>query len=394
MKKIVFCLIAMAIGIALPLAIAEIGLRFLPVSTGLLAQPVNDANPIFRFLPNNNYVWSNRWNFPIVNHGRVNGAGFVNDREYEPGETSPLLAVIGDSYVEATMVPYSETLHGRLAAALEDRGRVYSFAASGAPLSQYLVWARHAAEVYGPSAMVFVVVGNDFDESLLAYKQGPGFHHYDEEGEGKLTLVRVDYEPNPYRSIVQLSALARYLVFNLQALETLPRVSGEIQRFWTGLMSFMSGGGGNGAVDATVLSTGGGEDDRYVGNVPRRVGADRLASSKRAVDAFFRDLPGMSGLAPKSILFVVDGVRYPTDYDLSAYFVQMRRYFLERAESLGYGTIDMERHFVREHQANGTRFEFPTDGHWNGSAHALAAQAIAETDLFVDKFGMRQAGNP
>ena len=48
--------------------------------------------------------------------------------------------------------PHAETLQGRLAADVEGRGRVYSFAASGAPLSQYLVWAEYAREHYAPEA--------------------------------------------------------------------------------------------------------------------------------------------------------------------------------------------------------------------------------------------------
>lgn len=63
------------------------------------------------------------------------------------------------------MVPYEQTLHARLAAAAQDKFRVYSFAASGAPLSQYLIYARHAIDEWGAEALVINVVGNDFDES-------------------------------------------------------------------------------------------------------------------------------------------------------------------------------------------------------------------------------------
>ena len=372
-RKLLFAFIALGIGLATPLLVAEIALRFLPVSTALFAQPVDEANPIFRFQSDRDYLWSNRWNFTIVNGGRVNNAGFVNDQDYRTNESSPLLAVIGDSYVEATMVPYAETLQGRLATALEGRGRVYSFAASGAPLSQYLAWARHARDVYEPDAMVFVVVGNDYDESLLVYKQGPGFHHYREADDGELSLTRIDYAPNPLRAIVRRSALARYLIFNLQALETVARLRATFRR---------------------DEEEEGDEEQRFLGNVPRYVEAPRLADSKRAVDAFFRDLPAMSGLAPSRILFVVDGIRYPGDYDPTAYIIQMRRYLLEQAHARGYGAIDMEEHFLPEHAANGTRFEFPTDAHWNGIAHGLAAAAVAGTALFKKTFPASTAHKP
>lgn len=388
MKKVLFAAIAIAMGTAIPLVLAEITLRFLPVSTSLFGQPVNETSPVFRFMPDRDYLWSKDWNFSIVNGGRVNSSGFVNDREYEADTTSPLLAVIGDSYVEATMVPYAETIQGRLAAKIKRHGRVYSFAASAAPLSQYLVWARHARETYRPDAMVFLVVGNDFDESLLAYRQWPGFHHYSEDSGGMLKLIRIDYEPNPWRTLAQHSALVRYLLFNLQVMPSLVRIKSTLGEHWKRLTSAESnhdaGGDGNVTVrkgDGTVKGR------QYLGNVPRVVKAKRVADAKRAVDAFFRDLPEMAGLAPARILFLLDGVRYSSVvHDPEDYFINMRRYFMARAGALGYGAIDMDHHFLPEHETNGTRFEFPTDGHWNAAAHGLAAQAIADTDLFKQVF--------
>ena len=73
------------------------------------------------------------------------------------------------------MMPYAETVQGRLARALAGDFRVYSFAASGAPLSQYLVWARHAVRDYGARGVAINVVVNDFDESHVAYGGTPGF---------------------------------------------------------------------------------------------------------------------------------------------------------------------------------------------------------------------------
>jgi hypothetical protein len=52
------------------------------------------------------------------------------------------------------MVPYAKTLYGRLAKALDGRLRVYRFGASGAPLSQYLIWVGYAVREYGARAVV------------------------------------------------------------------------------------------------------------------------------------------------------------------------------------------------------------------------------------------------
>ena len=64
----------------------------------------------------------------------------------------------------------------------------------------------------------------------------------------------------------------------------------------------------------------------------------------------------------------------------------MRRYFLERATLLGYSAVDMDCSFLPEHEANNTRFEFPSDAHWNSIGHRLAAEAVARTDLFQEIF--------
>jgi len=54
--------------------------------------------------------------------------------------------------------------HGLLAKLFEGKLRFYSFAASGAPLSQFLVWARYAVSKFKARALVINVVGSDFDQ--------------------------------------------------------------------------------------------------------------------------------------------------------------------------------------------------------------------------------------
>ena len=87
------------------------------------------------------------------------------------------------------MVAYPQTLQGRLAAALNAELRVYSFAGSGAPLEPVFVWAGYAVKEYGARAVVINVVGNDFDESLSAYRLGPGFWQYAPDPNGALQLA-------------------------------------------------------------------------------------------------------------------------------------------------------------------------------------------------------------
>jgi hypothetical protein len=355
-------LAAILLAVGVPLLAAEGALRLLPVHSGLMSEPVDEANPVFRFKPNRDFLFSRDWNFAIVNRGHVNNAGFVNDQDYAREGPRPLLAVIGDSYVEAVMVPYAETVHGRLAAAARGHGRVYSFGASGAPLSQYLVWARFARETYAVDRLAVVVVGNDFDESLRETRNAPGLHQYALEG-NELVLRRTDFRPSPFRGLVYASALARYLVFNLRIQDTLGRLPGIIR-----------------AARA---------DQAFVGNVAAAADARRLALSETAVMAFFRDLPAYSGLAPDRVLFVLDGIRDPDgDPGGTSYFSRMRRFFMAEAARRGYRVIDMDESFHPAARANpAVRFSWPVDGHWNGLAHGMAAETVVRSGAFPELFG-------
>ncbi len=357
-------LASIGVGILLPLLVAELALRLLPVTRGIQAATVEVGAPIFRFQPNDEFVWSRDWDLIMTNRGRINNAGFVNDQDYDPDAPLPLLAVIGDSYVEAIMVPFAETLHGRLAARIAGRGRVYSFAASGAPLSQYLAWADHARETYRPAGLVMVVVSNDFDESLAKYKTGPGFHLYNQQASGELVLRRTDYRPNPWLRLLLRSALMRYAVYHLKVQYFLPRAFGFA------------------ALAAGRPATGGGS----------LAGTERIADSRRAVQAFFRDLPVKSGLRPSQILFVVDGLRYPAEDPAAragqetGYFARMRDYFLCQARGHGYGAIDMDTAFFAHWRQHGERFDWPRDGHWNPLGHRLAAEQVERSGLLRNIF--------
>ena len=349
----VLAAISILIGVLVPVGLAEIVLRFLPVSGGLMAAAVNEKSPVFHFTPNRSVTWSRDWNFSIVNRIRVNNAGYVNDQDYDAADPRPLCAVVGDSYVEASMVPYAETLHGRLAKAFAPQARVYSFAASGAPLSQYVIWAREARERWQARALAIVVVANDWDESLAVYKVGPGFHHYVEGPGGSLVLNRFDHQPSWWRQAVRSSALGRYLFFNLQVQDRL-HIGSPAQT------------------------------QQYVGNTPAAADRERLDRSKTATRAFLRDLVAVAGWSPDRVVFIVDGIRYPTSSPLvlGSYFVQMRTSFMVEARAAGFEVVDMDVHFFAKFRAERKRFDFPSDGHWNGLGHAVVAEALAATATF------------
>jgi lysophospholipase L1-like esterase len=348
LASVIFCLLA-----------AEIVLRFLPVSTGLRSMPVTAASPVLHFTPNLPFTNSLGWNMHNVVHGRVNDAGFVNEQDYAR-DGPPLIAVVGDSFIEAQMVAYPQTLQGRLAAALKDKFRVYSFAGSGAPLSQYLIWAGYAVRQYGARAVVINVVGNDFDESLSAYRIGPGFWQYTPDETGALQLRLNPHQAGTLISLARHSALARYIIINLGIQNRLFAIR------WLGDLIF-----GKSAKAAP----------RYAGNTDASVEQKRVTDSLAAIDAALRDVPGRVGLPPARVLFTLDGFRSAEAArdGQGTYFDVMRRAFSEKAAAQGYEVIDLDARFIPRHARTGESFEFYDDNHWNAAGHEVAFEAVMQS---------------
>ena len=79
-------------------------------------------------------------------------------------QTKPIIAVIGDSYVEALQVKNKDAFHAILDKGLSSHD-VYPIGISGS-LSQYIAFSRYAAEQFSPKLFVFLIIENDFDESF------------------------------------------------------------------------------------------------------------------------------------------------------------------------------------------------------------------------------------
>jgi hypothetical protein len=362
-KDLLLSLLLSLASIAVCFAAAEIVLRFLPVSTGLRSMPVTAADPVLHFTPDRPFTNSLGWSMHNVVHGRVNNAGFVNDQDYVR-DGQPLIAVVGDSFIEAQMVAYGETLQGRLAAALAPNMRVYSFAGSGAPLSQYLIWAGYAVKEYGARAVVINVVGNDFDESLSAYRLGPGFWQYAWDANGVLQLTLNPHRAGTLISLARHSALARYIIINLGIQNRLFAIR------WLGEMVF--GKPAN-------------AQPRYAGNTDASPDDKRVRDSLGAIDAVLRDVPERVGLPADRVLFTLDGFRSAEAArdGTGSYFDLMRRAFIEKAAAKGYEVIDLDTRFIPRHARSGESFEFYDDNHWNAAGHEVAFEAVMESKLLA-----------
>ncbi len=359
---------SMALSLLAVLLLLELVFRLLPVNQGLRGLSVDAQNPVFRFTPHRESVYSRGWNFSIVNHVRTNNYGFINDHDYAPSLATPLLAVIGDSFVEAVMVPFAQTGVARLAEAVGPAGRVYGFGTSGSSLSQYLAYARYVRETFHPAGLTVVIVGNDFDESLRKYKNEPGLHYFAESPGGDLTLTRLDRPVPWYRDLLGSSSLAMYLYVNL-----------EIRDAWK-RFAYRPG--------QSAISR-----PRFVGNTATEATPERVADSDRVIEAFLRLLPEMAGLPASRIALAVDAPR-PELYDASAlkavsdsYFSIMRAHLMDRARAGGFEVLDMQPALIADYAQRRLRFEYPDDNHWNGTGHEVFARLVQQSKVYRETFG-------
>jgi hypothetical protein len=316
-------------------------------------------------------VFSRDWNFSIVNRGRLNAQGYVNDHDYDRNDPVPLLALVGDSMIEALMVPFNDTVQGRLARELEGRLRVYSFAFSGAPLSQYLAWAKHAVETYHASALAIFVMSNDFDESIDRFAGKPGFYQYAKDDGDSWIWIRHDYAPSAWLDLVNTSSLLQYLYRNVRITTTGPSLRNVI--------AIAFGRGSDKAESAKKVR------NRAAGTADQ----EKLLQSQQIVDRFLHDLVVLTRLPPSRILFVIDGQMgrvyrgLPRDNGKD-YGAKMLSYFIVTARAQGFEVVDMHEVFEAEFAANHHFLQFPTDSHWNSYAHGVAARAVANSKLVRD----------
>ena len=344
------------------LLVLEAGLRFLPVAWAPdVFRPTPD-DTMQRYEPNAAFTWSHEWNFQDVVRGRTNAQGWIADYDYDAKAATPLVAVVGDSYVEALRVPFADTVTGRLQAALGGHGRAYAFAQSGAPLSQYVAYANYACTHYHPDRMVVTTVGNDYDESVVTHRKRNGFFHLYPRPDGafdyKLTSLG---PPSLAERVLRRSALALYLMRNVG-------VSALLDRF------------GFDPAHAAVA-----EPSPAVGNTPSDANPARVKEGEAVIAWFVSVLSRAACLEPKNIVLVVDAMRpeiYDGDEALAvarvAYFSRMRETLMAAAKEHGYVVVNMEPHFRAAYARDGRRFEFINDWHWSAHGHDVVAAAVRE----------------
>ena len=294
---------------------------------------------------------------------RINDEGWNSTREYMPAATRrrSLVSIIGDSYVEALSVDVDKTLSMMLGERLGNNWEVYGFGMSGASLSQYLNVSRYVARRFAPDIMVFVVLHNDFDESVAELGRKPYFLQLAIAGDTVREIMPVAYEASSIRRTMAKSALARYLWFNLRA-----------QRI----------------LDADYWQP---RKPKFNANIDVKAVSRRREVIQRATDYVVNHI--VLENPDVTVVFMMDGPRRDIYEDRlqESDVLWLHDMIGQSCAAHGALFIDLSEPFQDAYRTEKKKFNTEYDFHWNELGHELAATTLYEHLKAGD---LLQAGGP
>ena len=168
----------------------------------------------------------------IRSQWRINNMNWNYPIDYHFVEGKKLIAVIGDSYIEAFQVDADEKYPYLLREMLRPDYEVYAFGKSGAALSQYLHMSRYVNKHFDPEILIFNMVHNDFDECIRELYPNRDYFmqvSIDENGSITETVPRPNHafpQYTAWKRVVYKSALFRYLDLNLNIRQWRRKIAG------------------------------------------------------------------------------------------------------------------------------------------------------------------------
>ncbi|MFN8348956.1 MAG: GDSL-type esterase/lipase family protein [Spirosomataceae bacterium] len=304
------------------------------------------SNRIVKFLPNQTGVISFGKRGQKQVKYRINNEGWNSAADYDSTDTRPLIAVIGDSYIQAMQVGVRESYPAVMQQKLGEKYRVYSFGFSGATLCQYVSMSRYVRKRFKPKVLILNLVHNDFDESLCHLKgNGMGFMCVDTATYQTRYLdfsAPKTLQSRSLHKILYSSALARYL-----------SIYGNVTKRRTSQIRY------NQNTDPAKLKS-----------VQREIG--------KVTEILLNAVKTENPETP--ILLVMDGLRgdiYNNTLPVSdlAWLNDLVR---QKAEAQKLTLIDLTTPFLADFRQHKRHFESETDFHWNEYGHRKVAEVILE----------------
>lgn len=294
----------------------------------------------------------NGWNSTIKRYSHEKPAGVTR------------IAVIGDSYVQASAVNPEESFAEIIGQTLAMKGRkveVYRFGIDGAPLSQYLYMLENEALQYKPDIVVIQLIHNDFDETyrFLYGRYASSFMKLNLSGETIREIPPASYKPGLI-DLLKHSRTFRYLYYQTGLALTVRRLINK-------------------------------EDEKEKDEKPPKHGFiqsaidvrnirehEKINKATRYVFERLRELSQQKGF---KLLLTMDPVREAiyagnraSEYEANS----LNEIAQKTAKEVGLSFLDLQSAFTADYKKNSQRFEFPWDWHWNKHGNETAGKAIAK----------------
>lgn len=287
----------------------------------------------------------------IKTHWHINNFGWNNPINYVAGKDSGLIAVIGDSYIEAFQVDVDKNYPSLLRKKVYPENEVYSFGVSGAPLSQYLHMSRYVKKYFNPDILIFNIIHNDFDESISEFNPSKKYFlqlSYNDstksftEKEPQADFSRAQYRPF-WQTLIYKSAFVRYLYLNLKV--------NNISKKYNNNQSF--------------------EANKDVDELK-----ERETIIKKSTEYIVGKIRNEN--FEKRIIFIFDA---PRNAIYSNTLAKSNVYFLnnmmkEICKNNNIEYIDLTEPMKNDFQLNKKKFNSEIDEHWNEYGHEFVAQYL------------------
>ncbi len=285
----------------------------------------------------------------IRSRWRINNRGWNYPIDYYQVVDKKLIAVIGDSFIQAFQVDVDKNYPYLLREKLYPEYEVFAFGKDGAPMSHYLHTIRYVNRYFDPDILIINVALNDFDESIYdLYPDKNLFFqvtidHQNNVAE-KMPASHFDFqEANTVRRLLYNSALIRYLYNNIQ---------------WHII---------------TREAMTGHDFEEYVRPEQLKNNKDLIYESTRYIVQTIREEN-----TDKRVIFVFDAPRqaiYEGFLDTSRvlWLYEMMEEIC-RENNVEY--IDLTGTMKQGFERNQKKFNFDIDGHWNEYGHRFVADYL------------------
>lgn len=277
-------------------------------------------------------------------HWQINNEGWNSPQNYDTTDTRPLIAIIGDSYIEATQVDI-ERSYPSLLQKLLPQYRVYQFGISGAPLSHYLQMSRYVRQQFRPQILIFNIVHNDFEKS---------FYQFSQKGKGYLTLDSVSFH-EIYTPFAQPSFLKKWARHSKLACYIMRNTALNIK-----------------------LAEMGTAKSQFAQNIDIAAAQAMKQKIHQATDLLLNKIKQENGST--DIIFVMDGLRdemYANQLK-NTQIGWLNLMMKQTVASKGMKFIDLTNVFLTDYQQHKRRFETRIDNHWNEYGHQKVTEAVFE----------------